>query len=59
MCLDEIDNRLGPDGARYISDMLRENSTLLYLDIGGACFHFLFDYFFLLMLLMKHFCDEV
>lgn len=35
--MDEIVNHIDDEGARHISDALRENSTLLDLDIGGKC----------------------
>lgn len=38
--MDEIANNIGPQGARHISDMLRENSSLLYLNINCLCFSF-------------------
>lgn len=51
MCIDEIDNEIGPDGAQHLSDALRKNSSLLYLNIIGKCFSsslfaFLFQYLF-------------
>lgn len=33
-----IDNHIGAEGARNLSEMLRENSTLLHLDIRGECY---------------------
>lgn len=51
--MDEIGNEINPEGARYISNALRENSTLLYLDISGESlplFHldsFCFSYVYL------------
>lgn len=35
MCVDEIGDRIVVEGARHFSEMLRENSTLLFLDIRG------------------------
>lgn len=42
--VDAIGNEIGPEGAGYISDALRENSTLLILHIQSepSSFSFLF-----------------
>lgn len=34
---DEIVNEIGDKGAHHVLEMLRKNSTLLYLDFEGEC----------------------
>lgn len=61
-CVDEVGNQIGPAGALDISSGLRENSTLLYLDMRGIYFSFFsltfsLGLFLLFVLLMKYFCS--
>lgn len=44
----EIDDKIGPEWARHISDALRENSTLLYLGIRRSIFFFSSDFLHLI-----------
>lgn len=43
--VDDVDNEIGDDGARYLSDGLRENSTLLYLVLPREFLFFISLYF--------------
>lgn len=53
--MDEVDNHIGEEGARYISVALRENSSLLFAYVGGECFSFslsFIDFFISIILMM-------
>lgn len=45
----EIGGKFRTEGAIHISNALRENSSLLYLDIGGDCFSYLFSSWFVVL----------
>lgn len=48
--LDEIENEIGPNGARHISNALRKNFSLLSLGIECECFSLSLSFLLLLRL---------